>query len=97
MGASTNKVFLPLRGEPVLSWAVRAFEQCEAIAQVVVVAHADEIAAVSGILETAAFSKVGAVVPGGAEGPDGVRQALAVRGAADWLGAVAERVRRSGS
>jgi 2-C-methyl-D-erythritol 4-phosphate cytidylyltransferase/2-C-methyl-D-erythritol 2,4-cyclodiphosphate synthase len=86
MGAPTNKVFLPLRGEPVLTWTVRAFEQSDAIGAMVLVAHPDEIAAVSGLLEAAAFVKVAAIVAGGEERAESVRAGLAaLPGVADLV------------
>jgi len=43
MGLSQNKVYLALRGRPLLQWAVEAFLNCPAIKQVVVVVAEGEI------------------------------------------------------
>jgi 2-C-methyl-D-erythritol 4-phosphate cytidylyltransferase/2-C-methyl-D-erythritol 2,4-cyclodiphosphate synthase len=77
MGAPANKVLLPLQGQPVLTWSVRAFAEGATITEIVVVAHPEETAAVSALLETAAVAKVAGVVPGGAERGDSVRAGLA--------------------
>ena len=69
-----DKVMAPLNGEPMVLHTVRAFQNCYAIREIVVVTRAD-------LLETlmeqcAQFSKVRAVVVGGADRPASVQAGL---------------------
>jgi len=50
MGASDNKVFLPLAGRAVLAHALDAFERCGLVEEIVVVAAADEIERVKALV-----------------------------------------------
>lgn len=64
MGASENKVFLPLAGRPALLWSVAAFERAPVIDGILLVAHPDEIARVRALLD--GVTKLLDVVAGGA-------------------------------
>ena len=68
-----DKVMAPLGGEPMIVRTVRAFQQCEAIAEIVIVTRTDLIRPISGFC--AGMDKVRAVVAGGAS-----------RQASVWLG-----------
>lgn len=85
MGATQNKMFLPLVGEPVATHAVRAFDRSPLIDEILVVAHPDEIERVrTEILEPAHFEKVRGVVAGGASRHQSEQCALdALRGRID--------------
>lgn len=69
-----DKVMAPLRGEPMLMHTVRAFQQCDAIREIVVVTRADLQATVIGMC--AGFDKVRAVVVGGSDRPASVQAGL---------------------
>jgi 2-C-methyl-D-erythritol 4-phosphate cytidylyltransferase len=75
MGGDVPKQLLPLRGEPVLAHALRAFDECSAVDDVVVVTHPDLVAEVRAIAER--FERVRAVVDGGRERSDSTRAGLA--------------------
>ncbi len=75
MGGEVAKQLLPLRGEPVLAHALRAFDECSAVDDVVVVTHPDLVAEVRSI--AVAFGRVRAVVDGGRERSDSTRAGLA--------------------
>jgi len=69
-----DKVMAPLGGEPMVLRTVRTFQNCDAISEIVVVTRAD-------LLETlmeqcAQFSKIRAVVVGGADRPASVQAGL---------------------
>lgn len=67
MGMKINKQFLKLRGAPVLYWTIRAFDQCAAVDEIVVVHHPDEKATLNQeILSPYPFSHTIKTVPGGA-------------------------------
>ncbi|MGH7903352.1 MAG: 2-C-methyl-D-erythritol 4-phosphate cytidylyltransferase [Candidatus Dormibacteraceae bacterium] len=67
MGASVNKVFLLVGGIPILARALEPFESNPQIAEVVLVAAADELAECRHrVLEPFGFKKVREVVIGGA-------------------------------
>jgi 2-C-methyl-D-erythritol 4-phosphate cytidylyltransferase len=81
MGADRNKVFLPLGGRPVLLHALEAFEGAPAIDEVLLVAHAQEVAQCQAVVEDAELRKVVDVVIGGATRHQSEQRALeALRG-----------------
>lgn len=65
-----DKILAKLRGEPVICHTVRAFSECEAITEIVIVTREDRIVAVSDLC--AQFPKVKAVVAGGASRQESV-------------------------
>ncbi len=66
LGASINKVFLPVGGKPMLAWSLELFESVGEIDEVVVVVAPHEVDPCRAILEPFAFRKVRSLVPGGA-------------------------------
>ena len=58
-----DKILTPLAGEPVLSRTLAAFQECDAVAEIVIVTRPDLILAVTDLSK--AFPKVRAVVAGG--------------------------------
>ena len=58
-----DKVMAPLKGEPMIVHTVRAFENCDAIAEIVIVTREDLILPITEL--TKGFAKVTAVVAGG--------------------------------
>ena len=69
-----DKVMTPLDGEPMIVRTVRAFQNCDAIREIVVVTRPDLIQKVIGLCS--GFSKVTAVVAGGADRPESVENGL---------------------
>ncbi|MBQ1417015.1 MAG: 2-C-methyl-D-erythritol 4-phosphate cytidylyltransferase, partial [Selenomonas sp.] len=67
MNAGINKVLLELAGEPVLVRTLKTFSRVEAIAELIVVAAADEVAPVQEKLAGFAGLKPFKVVAGGSE------------------------------
>lgn len=66
VGASVNKVLLPLGGRPVLAWSVRAALAASAVTRVVVVVRPGEVDAVSEALAPHLGDAEVLLVPGGA-------------------------------
>lgn len=66
MAASENKVFLALGGQPLLTYALRAFEECPEIDGILLVAHPAEIRRCEQIVAEAGIRKVLTVLAGGA-------------------------------
>ena len=58
-----DKVMAPLGGEPMIARAVRAFQDCDAISEIVIVTREDLILPITGLCKT--MDKVTAVVAGG--------------------------------
>ena len=58
-----DKVMAPLGGEPMIVRTVRAFQQCDAISEIVIVTREDLIQTIAGL--TRAMPKVIAIVAGG--------------------------------
>ena len=65
-----DKVMAPLKGEPMILHTVRAFQECDAIAEIVVVTRPDLILPITKL--TNAFDKVTAVVSGGSSRQESV-------------------------
>ena len=86
-----DKVMAPLGGEPMIVKAVRAFQQCDAIKEIVVVTRADLIVPIMDLC--AGFSKVKAVVVGGSSRPESVNNGLNALSAKVKLAAIHDGAR----
>lgn len=64
VGAAGNKVYLPLAGRPLLSWALRAFADVPAVGRLVLVARPADLALARAAADHAAGATVD-IVPGG--------------------------------
>lgn len=69
-----DKVMAPLRGEPMIVRTVRAFQQCDAISEIVIVTRQDLLVAVSDLCH--GFEKVRAVIVGGENRQESVEAGL---------------------
>lgn len=69
-----DKVMAELGGEPMIVRSVRAFQNCDAIREIVVVTRPDLIPQITDLC--AGFSKVKAVVAGGADRPESVENGM---------------------
>jgi 2-C-methyl-D-erythritol 4-phosphate cytidylyltransferase len=68
MGANINKQFLTIKDKPILYYTLKAFSQCEKIAEIIIVSAEDEISYCQrDIVEKYGFTKVKAVIKGGKE------------------------------
>ena len=65
-----DKVMAPIHGEPMIVHSVRAFQNCDAIKEIIVVTRPDLIAPIMDLCQE--FDKVQAVVVGGANRPESV-------------------------
>lgn len=61
----TTKQLMNLKGKPLIAYAARAFEDCDGIDEIVVVARNEEIERVRLILEEEKIKKVSQIVKGG--------------------------------
>ncbi len=73
-----EKVLLPLAGQPMLAWSLRALEQAQTVGSVVVVAGPHTQEAITQLVRNEGFAKVHAVVAGGERRQDSVAAGLAV-------------------
>ncbi len=71
-----DKVFASLAGRPLLVWTLAAFKKCAEIDQVVVVAAPESVDRVRALGAEWRFTKVTAVVPGGATRQQSVRAGI---------------------
>ena len=69
-----DKVMEPLQGEPMILRTVRAFQNCDAIREIVVVTREDLLTAIMGLCKD--MEKVKAVVVGGKDRAESVRMGL---------------------
>ena len=65
-GAAVPKQMLEILGRPVLAFTLDAFHRAESIEDVIIVCHADYIAAVQALCDRERFFRVVAVIAGGA-------------------------------
>ncbi|MFZ5924785.1 MAG: IspD/TarI family cytidylyltransferase, partial [Bacillota bacterium] len=78
MGAGINKVFLALRGEPVLVHTLQAFESCDVVDEVTVIVAPEEIERTQALVRIrGGLSKVRRVIAGGERRQDSVLRGLA--------------------
>lgn len=66
MGAPSPKQLLPLEGRPIIEHSIAAFEACPDVDEIVVLMVEGYLGRVEDIVAAAGFTKVSAVVPGGA-------------------------------
>lgn len=76
MKSNVNKQFLEIGGIPVLVHTLMAFEEAESVDEVIVVTSLGNIPFVSELAEKYDIHKISAVVQGGAERRDSVRNGL---------------------
>ena len=69
-----DKVMAPLEGEPMIVHTVRAFQNCDAIREIVVVTRQDLLTTIMGLCKD--MDKVKAVVAGGKDRPESVANGL---------------------
>ena len=86
-----DKVLAELQGEPMLAHTVRAFQNCDAIKEIVVVTRSDLLQKIGDLCVP--FPKVKAVVIGGADRPESVRKGLDALSAKTRLVAVQDGAR----
>jgi len=86
-----DKVMAPLKGEPMIVHTVRAFQECDAIAEIVIVTREDLILPITDLCK--GFSKVQAVVAGGASRQESVNQGLSALSKETQLAAIQDAAR----
>lgn len=69
-----DKIMAPLKGEPVIRRTVRAFQECDAIREIVIVTRQELLVPVMDLCHS--FDKVRAVVVGGKDRPESVAMGL---------------------
>ncbi|MBE9537185.1 MAG: 2-C-methyl-D-erythritol 4-phosphate cytidylyltransferase [Proteobacteria bacterium] len=78
MGGNTSKQYLQIGGRPIIVETLSVFQKAGIINDIILVAPAAELAASKEIIEAARLSKVIAVIEGGAERQDSIRNGLAL-------------------
>jgi len=78
-----DKLFAEVAGRPVLAWSVAAFEQCAAIARIVIVGPEDGTDALEELRAREGWRKVERIVAGGAERHLSVARGLEALGGSD--------------
>lgn len=94
LGGERAKQFLELAGIPIIIHTLRAFEQCEAIQEIIVVLPAGEAAGFLSLAGKFSLQKLAKVVPGGSTRAESVLHGLqAIRPATAEIVAVHDAVR----
>lgn len=91
MGSDRPKQFLELDGRPVLDHTLAAFEMCQAVDRIVVVAAREAVSRVESLV--VGYAKVAGVVEGGAERQDSVAAGLRAVGSDTELVAIHDGAR----
>ena len=76
MKKAVNKVFLPLLGKPMVYYAMKAFQDCNLIDEIIVVAQKNDIKKINEIKQGCNFNKIKKIVIGGQERQDSVYNGL---------------------
>ena len=76
MAGKRPKQFLELAGTPIIFHTLKAFEQCDAIHEIIVVLSMDEVAGFLSLAEKHDLRKIKSVVPGGATRAESVLHGL---------------------
>ncbi len=71
-----NKMFIPLLGKPLLSYAIEAFEKCKSVDKIIIVAVKEEIQKYRNLVKKFKSKKVVSIVLGGEERQDSVFNGL---------------------
>ena len=71
-----GQVFEYLKDDLVLVHSLRAFEETDAVREIVLVGRGERIAELEGIVAAQALTKVAAIIPGGARRQDSLRSGL---------------------
>ncbi len=77
MNAKTNKQYLMLSNKPVLAHTLQAFEQTDIISEIIIAIHPDDHQLFKECILPYGFSKITAVIDGGADRQASVYNALA--------------------
>ncbi|MBO5453670.1 MAG: 2-C-methyl-D-erythritol 4-phosphate cytidylyltransferase [Clostridia bacterium] len=75
MGIGFNKLFLSINDKPILAYTLDAFELCNKISEIIIVASPNEVEMIEDIVEDFGYRKVTNIVIGGA-----TRQESVIRG-----------------
>src|SRR2546425_4858712 len=78
MGHPINKVFLPLRGKPIIVYAIETFEHCPSVDDILLIAAAGEEEQLAKLAHSAQCTKVRQVIRGGATRHESEQCALEV-------------------
>ena len=76
MGENANKTFLPLLGKPMAYYALKVFNDCDLISQIIVVAQKNDFKKINEIKNQYKFYKIKNIVEGGKERQDSVYNGL---------------------
>lgn len=79
-----NKLFVPLKGKPLVAWSVDTCQRCEFISQVVLVLNSKDLARGEKLREERDWFKV-TICSGGARRQDSVREGLKHLKECDWV------------
>ena len=80
-----DKVFAPLRGEPLIAHTVRAFERCPAVETIVLVVAGPLLAEMSRLVDQQGWQKAQTVTVGGPRRQDSVVLGLRVLAPCEWV------------
>lgn len=76
MGIADSKQFIPLLSRPAIEYTLNAFQNCYLIKEIVVVCREQDIQRIQSIVDENSFSKVSALVLGGASRAESVRNGV---------------------
>ena len=84
-GLPIDKVFLPLMGRPLLTHTIAAFQECPAVAEIVLVLGEHNLEKGRYLAEREGWSKLSHICLGGERRPDSVKAGLERLSGCDWV------------
>jgi 2-C-methyl-D-erythritol 4-phosphate cytidylyltransferase len=85
LGGDRAKQFLELGGVPIIVHALKQFERCREISEVITVLPAEDTAGFQSVIQEHGLKKVGQVISGGATRAQSVRRGLNAIGSAELV------------
>ena len=83
--AGTDKIFLPLMGEPLISYSLRVLNQLPQVDTIVLGLSPNSIALGQELVQASGWDKVKEVYPGGGRRQDSVRAGLELLSHVEWV------------
>ncbi len=76
MGIADSKQFIPILSRPAIEYTLKAFQSCRLIEEIIIVCREQDKAKIRSIIDDNEFTKVAALVEGGATRAESVRNGI---------------------
>lgn len=76
MGKNVNKIFLPILKKPMIHYAIKAFNDCNSVDEIIIAAQKNDFEKIKEVKQKFGFKKIKNIVEGGKERQDSVYNGL---------------------